>query len=686
MGKYGLLIGTSQYEDVKLSSLKWPAADIASLEVVLQNPEIGAFDDTLSLVNETDYIVRRAIARFFSNRQRDDFLLLYYSGHGVKDEWGRLYFTFKNSEAGNLAGTAVSDSYISEQMDDSRSQTQLLILDTCYSGAFGRGTKAGLGTPIGLGEAFNIQQGVGRFVLSATNAVQFAWEGDRILGGVRNSLFTHFLVQGLQSGVADIDHDGYISLDDLYEYLLNCVKDSTSSQTPQLISRPGMQRGKLIIASNPRASQDLDISNWPSDAMNSTEPTQRLVAVAVLRGIASGMAGENRTRAVRALEEMAESDSDNLVRSTASLALEKTSILGKWRPDSLDVASKTQDRPSEVERIKRIPRWAWMVGAGGIAMVVSVIIASLGGALVASMFGGRGQEQPYESQAQARTATVVHELAGPLSTDTPSPAQEPSSTPSSSIGPTKISEVDGMVQVYIPEGPFLMGSTEGDIDKVTADCANCERSWFEDELPQHMVFLDSYWIDRTEVTNAMYARCLAERRCSEPSSNASLERTYYFYNSVYANYPVVFVSWYDAQDYCEWVGGRLPTEAEWEKAARGTEGQMYPWGNDNPSCNLANDYGHCVGDTVMVGSYPGGASPYGVLDMTGNVWEWVSDWYDNSYYQNSPANNPRGPTRGFLRVMRGCSCSWFYDDVTVAFRNAASPGESGSDVGFRCVR
>jgi len=253
-----------------------------------------------------------------------------------------------------------------------------------------------------------------------------------------------------------------------------------------------------------------------------------------------------------------------------------------------------------------------------------------------------------------------------------------------------------MAHIPAGESVFVMGSDPGEGDY--------------DEEPEHMAYLSAYEIDLYEVTNSEFADFINAYGsitspegyemldADDPDRHIFWDGTSWYAEAGYADHPVIEVSWYGAKTYCEYNGKRLPTEAEWEKAARGgcevggapgacedpADERSYPWG-EGIDCEHAN-YSGCVGDTTPVGSYPAGVSPYGLYDMAGNVWEWVADWYDDYYYSVSPRSDPPGPESGTYRVFRGGSWSHFTGILRVANRGGGSPGYSGDDLGFRCAR
>jgi hypothetical protein len=243
--RFALIIACDSYRDRSLRQLVAPAQDAQALAEVLANPSIGAFE-VKTLLNESSEIVRREIELFFSNRKRDDLLLLYFSCHGIKDQDGKLYFSATDTDRILLRSTAIASNFVNEVMLTSRSRRQLLLLDCCYSGAFARGMSAKAGMNIHTKEHFD---GRGRVVLTASDAIQYAFEQDKIDGVGTRSVFTSCLVNGLETGEADFDGDGEITIDELYDYISEHVMDEKPEQRPEKWNF-GVQ-GKLIVAKNP---------------------------------------------------------------------------------------------------------------------------------------------------------------------------------------------------------------------------------------------------------------------------------------------------------------------------------------------------------------------------------------------------------------------------------------------------
>jgi serine/threonine protein kinase len=349
-------------------------------------------------------------------------------------------------------------------------------------------------------------------------------------------------------------------------------------------------------------------------------------------------------------------------------------------------------RPEKEPR-QPLPKWAWAAGAGLVALALIVLVFVL--------TGDRGKDReptdtpttaaavaaistPTHTRAPQPTPTVVAStntptaLPSPTHTRTPTPRDTPTPSdtpaPALDIGATMVREKDYAVMVYVPGGTFQMGSTDGD----------------PDERPVHSVTLNSFWIDKYEITNLRFNGCVKDGACGVPgcwdNSDVSVP-----------GQPVMCVNWHNAKAYCEWAGARLPTEAEWEYAARGPQGNRYPWGDtfDGERLNFCDasctqdwkdtrwDDGYAL--TALAGSFEAGASWCKALDMAGNLFEWVNDWYQADYYAVSPASNPPGPGVGDTKVTRGGAWYGGPNFMRSADRLSLTPGNTYYDGGFRCA-
>ncbi len=368
------------------------------------------------------------------------------------------------------------------------------------------------------------------------------------------------------------------------------------------------------------------------------------------------------------------------------------------------VADLQQACPAEVRRWQprltstAVLKWSWGVAAGLLvfACVVGLGLRELGSLLFST------PPQPTVAVEITETMAAVAASSTPTAT---LPRPTPTPTPTLGIGSTRRRNTDGMTMVYVPGGTFQMGSADSD------------PSAQDDEKPQHAVTLDDFWLDRTEVNVEMFGKFVeqtgyqttaekegwsgvynANTNAWEPIEGAFWQKPLGPGSLADTNHPVVQVSWDDAAAYCGWAGGRLPSEAEWEYAAGGPEGRIYPWGNTFDGAKLNFCDKNCEADwkdinsdddyrlTAPVGSYPAGASWVDALDLAGNVWEWVNDWYRVNYYANSRAENPTGPDSGDYRVLRGGSWSDIDAYVRTANRHyVKGPDIRSHDIGFRCA-
>lgn len=341
----------------------------------------------------------------------------------------------------------------------------------------------------------------------------------------------------------------------------------------------------------------------------------------------------------------------------------------------------------------RASAWLWLGGVVGLIVLSMIGFSVLGG----------GGAQP-ETVTVVETVIVEKEKGVTVEVE-PEGEEIASSAPASppDVGSTRQREADGMTMVYVPAGSFMMGSDESEF--LAQD----------DEKPQHPVTLAAFWLDQTEVTVAMFRQFVedtghettAEQEGSgwvytsagewQLTDGANWQHPFGPDSDAEDNHPVVQVSWQDANAYCDWAGGRLPTEAEWEYAARGPDSLIYPWGNEFDGAKLNYCDATCELDwkdesvddgyklTAPVGSYPAGASWVGALDLSGNVWEWVNDRYGSDYYTSSPENNPPGPESGEYRVLRGGGWGHYVRGVRAAIRVVNDPDNRIDFSGFRCV-
>lgn len=363
-----------------------------------------------------------------------------------------------------------------------------------------------------------------------------------------------------------------------------------------------------------------------------------------------------------------------------------------------------------IKQIKQIPT-RLLFGSGGVILIFllawvfwpdddadSVVEPT---EVVELVVTGTEEAEDTEIPTLPKTSTETSESTTPTATLTLSttPTVDPNMPPlNASLGDSWIRPVDDMEMVFVPEGTFLMGS-DPSIDTLADN----------DEFPLHEVELDGFWIDRTEVTNGQYSEFLnAQGNLGEGGVTwldigdrdvlIELNNGDYISKTDFDNYPVVEISWYGANAYCQWLGGELPTEAQWEYAARGPDGRLFPWGNtiDSPRANYCDS--NCsldwadmnvndgYSEVAPIATYsPEGDSWVGATDMAGNVWEWVSDWYARNYYGEADKDSPLGPEIGDFKVMRGGGWNPDASNLRVANRDANTPDLRSDFIGFRCI-
>ncbi|MBK7318632.1 SUMF1/EgtB/PvdO family nonheme iron enzyme [Candidatus Villigracilis affinis] len=369
---------------------------------------------------------------------------------------------------------------------------------------------------------------------------------------------------------------------------------------------------------------------------------------------------------------------DDTLSNMEKVAPKNTFEKEQWEKPTTQKTDRESPPKQENAPRKKFPVFAGI--GGGVLLLLLIAFFALRNNPTSDTTPTETSAPSADSTATATTVSVsnTEPTAGPQKLD---------------IGSVIISETDGMNLLYVPAGEFTMGNYA---DEAVLDCEksksealneyNCSRELFLDEEPPAPVNLDAFWIDETEVTNEMYAECVAEGICAQPTDISSSTNASYYNNPAFKDFPVVYVDWNMAKTYCEWAGRRLPTEAEWEKAARGTDGRVYPWGFEPPNSNLLSySEGVYIRDTAEVAESLDGRSFYGAYDMAGNVWEWVNSAYEKYPYD---ATDGREEFKAVdePRVMRGGSWRTNNSEVRSANRSGDLPTASYFSVGIRCAR
>jgi formylglycine-generating enzyme required for sulfatase activity len=681
--KYALLIANSEYRHATIRALVKTTTDAEGMQEVLADANICAFPtENITLLKERpSHEVRLEIEKFFKHKQPDDLLVLYFAGHGMRDGEGHLCLTFVDTNPEYSESTGIEARVISRHMDRSRSMRQVVLLDCCYSGAFAHGARNMVGSSMDTKEAFRGEQdGRGRVVITSSDKQQVSLEQLDEVEDTGYAVFTGCVIKGLRSGEA-ADERGDVKVRSLYEYLYEQVTDLTGGkQTPKLIDYGSA--GNLILAKNPHPPLPKELR----DRLASDSHIVRISAVYDLKARIDSDS-EYAKAAREALWETYRHDRDIGVHDAARHCLQDIGELHK-EPEK----PGNEQQPVSRTPVKR--------KAAYLALAMGLLVALFGGGIVYFSHNRQDQlafplifdeseninriqaeekvkqalaaidkrnldraedllsevakldaEAKGLSDAQKRLDEARKRLAAARS-------EAAASTTSRKAGEIFQDTVTGMAFAWVPEGCFQMGSSEGD----------------SDEKPVHEVCVDGFWMGKYEVTQGQWKKIMG----NNPA---------YFKKG--DNPPVGTVSWNDVQNFINKLnskgqgGFRLPTEAEWEYACRsGGKQAKYCGGDDVDRVawyekNSGNKT-HPVGEKA--------ANGLGLYDMSGNVWEWVGDWYDKNYYGNSPKNNPQGPSSGSYRVIRGGS----WDDDAGICRSASRrywpPGDRSINLGFRLAR
>jgi len=664
--KYAVIIGISDYEDDAIPDLQFCVADAKLLADRLAGaPEGFPAENIILLTDEAQDKTRlpnRAnivtlLPNWLSLAEEGDTVLVFLSCHGVEKD-GKSYLIPSDARMGNLPLTAIPLEFLQTWLSDCKAPRKFLILDACHS-AGGKATGTLAEKTVKVVE--DMADSVGMVTLASCDIDQQSYEWPEKGHGV----FTFFLGEAL-GGAADSDGDGQLLASEVNRYVYENTRRWAAGkglvQEPVKIDR---SKGELVLAKVPPVEVGgAPVSTGAVETVTGLSPgTAKLVcdvegAKVLLDGVQVG-AVANGTCEVRI--------PPTELANQHTIRVETEGYI-PWQSDPFTCPAGRSVRMSAT-----------------LAQLEAILeVASDPPGATIKVNGREWGESPQSGPVPSAPATseqftVSLELAGydtwvsqPFlmklgdrkaitATLVKAAAAAPAVAPAVS---TSINPKDGAEMVYVPAGEFLMGSTEG------------EGYEYDGERPQHTVYLDGFWIYKNLVTVAQYRKF-----CQATGRQMPEEPDWQWQD----DHPIVNMIWDDAVAYAKWAGAALPTEAQWEKAARGTDGRQYPWGNDWDAAKCVNSVDGELDPTRPVGSCPDGASPYGALDMAGNVWEWCADWYSDDYYKSSSPRNPTGPATGTWRVLRGGSMA---DNDPFSFRAAMRfKGDTTYgciNFGFRC--
>ncbi|KAM3113608.1 caspase, EACC1-associated type [Phormidesmis sp. 146-33] len=692
MAKVALLIGVSEYEP-GLNPLPAAVRDVEAMQEVLRHPDFGMFDEIILLKNPRLLEMRQAIAALFSDRDTDDLVLLYFSGHGVTDEYGKFFFTNRDTQKrGRLdKATIVEASFVHGLMDACDSERQVIILDCCHSGAFPEDLKArDVGGTIDLKQQLG---GRGRIVLTSSAATEYSFERD----GEDLAIYTRYLVEGIRTGAADLDGDGAVSVNELHDYVKAKVKKAAPAMQPE---RYVFQDGeKILLAkapiSDPKRNYRKEVQKRIKNGKLSSLTIRTLREIARKTGVSTADAEEIEASELKPYQEL-QQKLDNYREAFLEAVQLEYPISEETRSELQDYQQVLGLRDEDVQAVEAaiLSELSLNAELDQIEEIVSLEITPQTSLITTDL---PIPSSDWEVAEYRESYTLPQEVGANLSTfsfeviTVDAQGQECDRRPCQA---EYFQEALGnnvfLDMVSIPGGSFQMGAAQAEAETRST------------EYPQHLVRIAPFYMGKFAITQEHWKAIAAL-----PKINQDLDPNPSHFKG--ANRPVEQISWFEAVEFCDrlncFVEGRLsqkvaglyrlPSEAEWEYACRAGTTTPFHFGK-TISTDLANYDGTKIYGSGQKGQYRqqttdvGSFSPngFGLYDMHGNVWEWCEDhWHDN--YKGAPQNDSawisKDKDKDASRIVRGGSWNDVPWDCRSATRVYNGAGIRGINSGFRVV-